>query len=398
MTHTWSSPSNIALVKYWGKHGQQLPSNPSISFTLSNCRSTTSMTLKEGKGFTVALDGVDKPAFAAKIQTWFELYDENLTLAAAPRILPGGEAVKTGWDHVHTVTGLLNDHALDRHSFVLAVGGGAFLDMVGFAAAIFHRGVKLIRIPTTTLSQNDAGIGVKNGINQHGQKNCLGTFSPPFAVINDIGFLNTLSFDHFIGGVAEAFKISLIRDQALFNYLEKNAHKLRSRDLKCIQKVIEICALLHLDHIAKSGDPFETGSSRPLDYGHWSAHKIEILSNHTLSHGQAVSIGIALDSYYAFKRSLISEADFKRLLNAMVNCGLPVWSQYLEMEDSTGKLEIETGLEEFRKHLGGRLTFTMPKGIGAVTECHEMDFDSIRQGISFLKKYGKANSLPDCPN
>jgi|TARA_B110000240_G_scaffold24953_2_gene25459 diphosphomevalonate decarboxylase len=78
MTHTWSSPSNIALVKYWGKHGQQLPSNPSISFTLSNCRSTTSMSLKEGKGFTVALNGVDKPAFAAKIQTWFDRIDDRL--------------------------------------------------------------------------------------------------------------------------------------------------------------------------------------------------------------------------------------------------------------------------------------------------------------------------------
>jgi 3-dehydroquinate synthase len=281
----------------------------------------------------------------------------------------------------------MNVSALDRHSVILAVGGGALLDMIGFAASIFHRGIGLIRVPTTTLAQNDAGIGVKNGINQYGKKNCIGTFYLPIAVINDINFLQTLSFDHFIGGVAEAFKIALIRDAAFFSFLDKKAALLKQRDQNAIAQTIKRCAQHHLDHIAKNGDPFETGSSRPLDYGHWSAHKIEMLSGFSMGHGQAVSIGIALDSYYAWKCSLITREERDRIITGLIKCGLPVFSMYLETRDSNGRLEIENGLEEFRQHLGGRLTLTMPDGIGKTSEIHEMDFNWVKQGILFLKNF-----------
>ncbi len=328
----------------------------------------------------------ETPRLLKEIVLWFEHHQDYFCLACDPVVFPGGESVKNSWDHVHRATRVMDDSELDRHGMVVAVGGGALLDMVGFAAAIFHRGIQLIRIPTTTLAQNDAGIGVKNGINQYGRKNCLGTFYLPTAVINDAGFLKTLPFDHFIGGVAEAFKIALIRDGSFFSFLENNSALLKQRDQTAIEESIERCAQLHLDHISHSGDAFETGSSRPLDYGHWSAHKIEMLSGFTMGHGQAVSIGIALDSFYAWQCCLISRIELDRIITAMMNCGLPVWSHYLEIKDSGGRLEIENGLEEFRQHLGGRLTFTMPHGIGHTCERHEMDFDIVREGLIFLKK------------
>lgn len=328
------------------------------------------------------------PGLLTEIALWFDHHKLLFCLVRDPVVFPGGESVKNSWDHVHRATRIMNDSGLDRHGLVIAVGGGALLDMAGFAAAIFHRGIQLIRIPTTTLAQNDAGIGVKNGINQYGRKNCIGTFYLPIAVINDFNFLKTLPFDHFIGGVAEAFKIALIRDGSFFCFLENNSALLKQRDQKTIEKIIRRCAQCHLDHIARSGDAFETGSSRPLDYGHWSAHKIEMLSGFSLGHGQAVSIGIALDSFYAWQRSLISRTELDRILAGMSNCGLPVWSQYLEIRDKEGRLEIENGLEEFRQHLGGRLTFTMPDGIGQSCELHEMDFDIVRQGVAFLKQAG----------
>ncbi len=332
-------------------------------------------------------DGLTRqnPQLLNDISQWFEHHKELVCLACEPVVFPGGEQVKNSWDHVHRATKAMNDAELDRHGVVIAVGGGALLDMAGFSAAIFHRGIQLVRIPTTTLAQNDAGIGVKNGINQYGKKNCIGTFFLPAAVINDYGFLATLSFEHFIGGVAEAFKIALIRDRSFFSFLEKNSVRLKQRDPAAIEETIERCARLHLDHIAHSGDAFETGSSRPLDYGHWSAHKIEMLSGFSMGHGQAVSVGIALDSYTAWQLSLISRAELDRIIAALINCGLPVWSQYLAITDTSGRLEIENGLEEFRQHLGGRLTFTMPDGIGQTCERHEMDFDIVRQGIAFLK-------------
>ena len=326
------------------------------------------------------------PGLLKSINLWFEHHKGFFYPVCDPVVFPGGEKVKNSWDHVHRATRIMNDSELDRHGVVFAVGGGALLDMAGFSAAIFHRGVQLVRIPTTTLAQNDAGIGVKNGINQYGKKNCIGSFYLPVAVINDFDFLKTLTFDHFIGGVAEAFKIALIRDHSFFCFLEKNSSLLKQRDQKAIEKTIKRCAQYHLDHIALSGDPFETGSSRPLDYGHWSAHKIEMMSGFTMGHGQAVSIGIALDSFYAWKSSLISRAELDRIIISLIKCGLPVWSRYLEVEDKKGCLEIETGLEEFRQHLGGRLTFTMPDGIGQSCELHEMDFGIVREGISFLEK------------
>lgn len=353
--------------------------------------------VKDGNGkekVVVFIDqGLSKanPSLIENILSWFEHHKKQFLLAGRPVIMPGGETVKNGWEYVLKATGLMNDLELDRHSYVIAIGGGAFLDMTGFAVSIFHRGLKLIRIPTTTLAQNDAGIGVKNGINQYGQKNCIGTFSPPFSVVNDFEFLTTLPFDHFIGGVAEAFKIALIKDASLFVFLEKNCTALKQRNSNVIQEVIRRCAVLHMDHISNNGDPFETGSSRPLDYGHWTAHKMEILSGSTLSHGQAVSIGIALDSFYAWKKSLISKKDFSRLLTALVISGLPIWSKYLEIRDPHGTLEIKNGLEEFRQHLGGMITLTMPDGIGTACEINEMDFDIIEKGITFLKKISNEN-------
>jgi len=327
------------------------------------------------------------PLLLDKIVQWFDYNRALFCLVQEPIVFPGGESVKNSWDHVHRATRAMNDSELDRHGALVVVGGGALLDMAGFAAAIFHRGVQLIRIPTTTLAQNDAGIGVKNGINQYGKKNCIGTFYIPSAVINDVSFLKTLTFDHFIGGVAEGFKIALIRDYSFFLFLENNSSLLKQRDQSAIEETIKRCAQLHLDHIAGSGDAFETGSSRPLDYGHWSAHKIEMLSGFSLGHGQAVSIGIALDSFYAWRHSLISRTELDRIIDALIKCGLPVWSRYLEIKDANGLLEIENGLEEFRQHLGGRLTFTMPQGIGQSCELHEMDFHIVRKGISFLKKF-----------
>jgi 3-dehydroquinate synthase len=332
-------------------------------------------------------DGLTRtnPGLLNEIAQWFYHHREVVCLACDPVVFPGGEQVKNSWDHVHRATRAMDEAELDRHGVVIAVGGGALLDMAGFSAAIFHRGIQLVRVPTTTLAQNDAGIGVKNGINQYGKKNCIGTFYLPAAVINDYGFLATLPFEHFIGGVAEAFKIALIRDVSFFSFLEENSARLKQRNPAAIEETIERCARLHLDHIAHSGDAFETGSSRPLDYGHWSAHKIEMLSGFSMGHGQAVSVGIALDSFYAWQRSLISRTELDRILTALITCGLPVWSRYLTVTDTSGRLEIENGLEEFRQHLGGRLTFTMPDGIGQTCERHEMDFDIVKKGIDFLK-------------
>jgi 3-dehydroquinate synthase len=320
------------------------------------------------------------------IEQYFDARSTDMTLAAPPEVVPGGERVKNGWEHVHRVVGMINRCRLDRQSYVVAVGGGAVLDMVGFASAIVHRGLRLLRVPTTTLAQNDAGIGVKNGINDQGQKNYVGTFAPPFAVLNDAAFLATLSFEQWIGGIAEAFKVAIIKDAQFFNYLVESAGALKSRDAGAMAEAVRQCAVLHLDHIRDNGDPFEFGSARPLDFGHWAAHKLESMSGYTIGHGQAVSIGIALDAYIAVRQGWMPEDDFLRILGGLTACGLPVWDDRLRQQGPDGSLEILDGLAQFREHLGGDLTITLPLGIGRKTEVNAVAPEDVAAAIGVLQK------------
>mgnify|MGYP001039277363 CR=1 FL=1 len=327
------------------------------------------------------------PGLSADILKYFESRPKVLSLASPPRIIPGGEPAKDGWHQVHTIIEEVSRLHLDRQSFVIGVGGGAVLDMVGFAAAIIHRGLRLIRAPTTTLAQNDAGIGVKNGINDRGQKNAIGVFAPPFAVLNDYRFLSTLSFDQWIGGVAEAFKVAIIKDADFFEYLLDHAEGLRNRASGPMERTVHRCAELHLDHIRTHGDPFEFGSARPLDFGHWSAHKLESMSGYAIGHGQAVSVGICLDACVAMHRGLISGGELDRILNGFTACGLTTWNELLERKKTDGGLEVLDGIEEFREHLGGELTLTLPDGIGRKIEVHDMDPAAVEEGIAYLKSY-----------
>ena len=218
------------------------------------------------------------------INLYFESNLKNIKIVAINSQL-GGEICKNEPNRVSNIIELVNLNKVDRHSFIMVIGGGAFIDMVGYAATISHRGINLIRVPTTILAQNDAAIGVKNSINYLNKKNFLGTFSTPYAVVNDAIFLTTLDDKDWIAGMAEAVKVALIKDKEFFKEIENSANKLIIRDLQAMKNQIFKCADLHLQHI-RSKDPFERGSSRPLDYGHWSAHKLEQLSGFELRHGE----------------------------------------------------------------------------------------------------------------
>jgi 3-dehydroquinate synthase len=326
-----------------------------------------------------------RPELLEAIKEYFHARTGRLELAGTPETLPSGEAAKNGWKPVGEVLWTLGNLHMDRQSYVIGVGGGAFLDMLGLATSLVHRGLRFVRVPTTVLAQCDAGIGVKNGMDEHGMKNFIGTFAPPSAVINDFDFLTTLPLCHWVGGVAEAFKVAIIKDAAFFDFLCRNAQAILSRDEAVMEQVIRRCAIIHLEHIRISGDPFEFGSARPLDFGHWSSHRIECMSHYRIGHGQAVAIGIALDSHYAMQRGLIAEADFERIVAGMSACGLPIWDNCLTERNTDGELILLEGLEQFREHLGGRLTITLPDGIGAKHEVHHMDITLIEKALDHLR-------------
>ncbi|RAJ10762.1 3-dehydroquinate synthase [Chitinophaga skermanii] len=313
----------------------------------------------------------------------FELMEEIL-------VLPGGEAVKNDLQLFYWLVNAIEEHGIDRHSYVIAIGGGSVLDLVGYVAAVSHRGVKHIRIPTTVLSQNDSGVGVKNGINYHGKKNFLGTFAPPVAVFNDATFLSTLEERDWRSGMSEAVKVALIKDAAFFEWMEAHAAELTVAEPKAMHHMIFRCAELHVAHIS-SGDAFESGSSRPLDFGHWSAHKLEQLTEFEIRHGEAVAIGIALDSVYSYLVGWLQKEEMQRIIDLLKTLRLPLYHPLLETtvdeddEEAEPNMNILAGLNEFREHLGGQLTITLLRKIGQGEEVHEMDEELLQEAVNMLR-------------
>lgn len=325
------------------------------------------------------------PGLTDRIRGYVAHHERVLELAAAPKILAGGEGVKNDMPGVQGIVEDLVTHRLDRHACVVAVGGGALLDAVGFAASLVHRGLRVIRVPTTVLGQNDAGVGVKTGVNFMGGKNMLGTFAPPFAVINDFEFLATLPDVAWTDGIAEAFKVAIIKDAKFFAWLCDQAAALARRDTEAMELLIIRCAELHLEHIRAGGDPFEMGRARPLDFGHWSAHRLEVISDYAVSHGAAVAIGIVLDACYAVRKGWLTPDAYEQIRCGLASAGFTLWHPLLERRDKSGRLEILQGLRDFREHLGGELCITMPRGLGQKFEVHEMDEAHIETCISDMK-------------
>ena len=337
----------------------------------------------------IVLDrGVERahPSLVDAIGTYCDHHRGALTLAAPVLVVPGGEQIKNERRYIDRMLETINAARLCRHSYVVAIGGGAVLDAAGFAAATAHRGVRLIRLPTTVLSQDDSAVGVKNGINAFGKKNYLGTFSPPFAVVNDASFLTTLSDRDWRGGTTEAVKAALIRDPQFFEFLEQHAPALLARDLPTMAQMIKHSAVLHLRHIATGGDPFEHGTSRPLDFGHWAAHKLEQITNHRLGHGEAVGIGIALDSTYSYLAGFLPEADWRRIVQLLAALGVAVYDSALDDRLETPEQDsVLGGLADFQEHLGGRLTIMLLKAIGQPFDVHEIRMDLVVQSMAIVK-------------
>lgn len=329
---------------------------------------------------------VTHPDLPLRITKWLMARQGKIELAAPIEFLPGNEFVKKQDGIAERLIKLAYQTHFGRKDTFIAIGGGSVQDVVGYAAGLVHRGCRLIRVNTTTLSQADAGVGVKNGVDYGSSKNFLGTFAPPFAVINDGSFLPTLTDKDWRNGIAEAVKVAAIKDARFFEWLEEHADELRMRDLDAMLAMIERTAELHLFHIARSGDAFEQGSARPLDFGHWSAHRLEAMTCYQMSHGEAVAIGVALDAVYAELTGQLGAAETYRIIEVLRACGLHVWCDELVLRGTDGRLVLLEGLRQFQEHLGGQLCVTLPNAIGSKIEVHEMDEALIEKAITVLRE------------
>lgn len=339
----------------------------------------------------VVLDGGlvrAQPELLDAIAGYGRVHTAQLQWSGPPAVIPGGETAKHDPSVLAQLQRRMCDDHIDRHAYVLAIGGGAVLDVVGYAAATVHRGVRLVRAPSTALAQNDAGIGVKNGVNAFGLKNFLGTFAPPWAVIDDLDLLRSLPPRDRTAGIAEAIKVALIRDSQFFAWMQRHAASLERGDTDEIETMVRRCAELHLAHIRTGGDPFERGSARPLDFGHWAAHKLESLTSGALRHGEAVAIGIAIDTRYSVATGLLPAAAGNEVIELLRAVGLPTWDAALGQRGVDGKRAVLAGLDEFREHLGGELTITLLSAIGRGVEVHVIDGVRLAAAIDSLDPDG----------
>lgn len=340
----------------------------------------------QGKLLVVGDQGIvtARPGLQNQIENYFgESAGSGVELVGF-RALPGGEQIKNDLSLLESLLGDMHRLGIDRRSTVLAIGGGAMLDTVGFAAAVTHRGVRLVRMPSTTLAQADSGVGVKNGVNMFGQKNFIGTFAVPWAVVNDSALLDTLSDRDWRCGLAEAVKVGLLKDAEFYRTIQRSAADLVQRRAGAGNPIWQRSAELHLHHITAAtsagggGDPFESETARPLDFGHWAAHKLETLTGFALRHGEAVAVGLALDVTYAALTGLLHESvaeDIRRTLAAL---------GFALSHPALGDPALFGGIDEFRQHLGGQLTVTLIQDVGQPLEVHNIDQSVMRRAAAQL--------------
>jgi len=268
---------------------------------------------------------------------------------------------------------------------VVAVGGGALLDVAGYAAATAQRGLRLVRVPTTTLAQADAGVAVTATLNACGRKDFVGTFAPPIAVLNDSAVLATLDDRDWRAGLAEALKIAVTTDRELFEVLEGHAHRLVGRDLDTMIRVIQRSATLHL--------AADEGGAPVALFGHWAAFKLEALTDFRLRHGEAVAIGVALDTTYSYLAGLLAESEWRRVLTTLSALGFSLYVP--ELRAHLGELEhprsLLRGLTEFRERRGGPLTITLLRAIGAAVESPAVGLGLVRRSVAVLETAATPN-------
>ncbi|HEX5709905.1 MAG TPA: 3-dehydroquinate synthase [Sulfuricurvum sp.] len=267
------------------------------------------------------------------------------------------------------------DHRLNRKSLLIAFGGGVIGDMGGFAASVYNRGIDFIQIPTTLLSQVDASVGGKTGINNRFGKNLIGAFNQPRAVHIDPSFLETLPAREFAAGVAEIVKMAVTFNQEFFQWLEKNDLREGNNLLSAISKAVETKA-----RVVES-DEKEQGLRAALNYGHTFGHVIENETRYeTYLHGESVAIGMVMANQLACELGLISTEEVSRIQAVLARYDLPLTYEISDVEQFYQAFFLD------KKSSDSAIMFILPQSIGNVTMIDTVDSDTVK---SILRRFQK---------
>ena len=289
-------------------------------------------------------------------------------------MLPDGEIAKSGGELFRLSRDLLAK-GFERKDGIVAVGGGVVSDLAGFASSVYLRGIRYVNIATTLLAQVDSAIGGKTAIDLKEGKNLMGSFWPPSLVISDASVLRSLPQRELCASFGEVVKYGVIRDPALFHFLEKKYQKLLRKDLNAIEKIVLACTKIKAAVVSR--DEFETKGERAiLNYGHTFAHGIEgALGYKVLVHGEAVAIGMMMAAQLAADRGLCSQELPWRQMKLLLSLKLPVSIKKFNLNTAA----ILKSMMTDKKKNKGVLHFVLPRALGKVTVEKNIPFESVRK-------------------
>lgn len=280
------------------------------------------------------------------------------------KILPSGEMTKS-LEFVSYLYNFLAENCISRSDYIIALGGGVIGDIAGFVASTFKRGMKLVQVPTTLLAQVDSSLGGKTAVNLKWGKNLVGSFYHPHAILVDISVLESLPENQFKAGLAEVIKYGVIMDSGLLELLAERKDQIIQRDPQILKSIVERC-LEHKANIVEQ-DEEEEGIRKILNFGHTVGHAIEVCSEHTFSHGEAVSVGMVEEARYAVKLGQLNPESLAALQNSLQNFGLPI-----SLPDRLSVKEIKEVMKQDKKIRHGRIILPVLVGLGR-TELRAVD-------------------------
>lgn len=333
-----------------------------------------------------------RPIFVAISPTVNRLYSAEV--GPALRSVAGGQhqtyVVPTGEDHktlsvVESLVDAMSMAGLSRDGVVVGIGGGVLLDIVGLAAGLFRRGIAHIKIGTTLVAQIDAAVGLKCGVNVGEAKNIAGAFNPPELVLTDGNFLSSLAVRDVRCGLAEMVKLAVATDVVLFDELERHGALLLdpvTRDMPAARRLIDRSISGMVAEL--NANPYETELRRRVDFGHTVSGSYEIASGHTLLHGEAVALDIALFSSLAMLLGRLRRAETERILRLLLDLGIDVWHPIMEDTEL-----LEQGLQRSASHRGRRLHLPVPTRIGDtafISERNSIPDDLLAEAVSVVRQ------------
>lgn len=273
---------------------------------------------------------------------------------------------------------------LDRHSAVVALGGGVVGDLAGFVAATFQRGIAYIQIPTTLVAALDSSVGGKTAVNVPQGKNLVGAFHQPRLVITDVSTLRTLPRREIIAGLCEAIKYGVIRDPALFEFIAGNIEAIKKLETNALSHLIRRSCEIKAEVVEK--DERESGLRQILNFGHTFGHALEAATSYRrLKHGEAVGYGMIMASRLAVGLGMLDPSEFDRIQDVIAACG-----RFPSIADLDPMRVAELMLHD-KKVTGGKLTLVLPVKIGEVERRRDVAEKLIKQVIrDSLRSWGRA--------